>query len=64
MVLGLRILSLRILVSKTSGFLHYERFTNSTELGQISHGIQEMECRILGFNKESFKFKTKKSKNF
>lgn len=41
------------------GFLPCEFFINSIELGQISHGHQETDIRILGFDKESFKFKTK-----
>lgn len=41
------------------GFLPCEFFINSIELGQISNGHQETDIRILGFDKESFKFKTK-----
>lgn len=41
------------------GFLPCEFFINSIELGQISNGRQETDIRILGFDKESFKFKTK-----
>lgn len=40
-------------------FLPCEFFINSIELGQISNGRQETDIRILGFDKESFMFKTK-----
>lgn len=50
------------------GFLPYGLFLSSIERGQISHGHQETDCRILGFDKESFRFKnetkTKTSEEF